>query len=322
MVPEGFGRGILRFFNGDVPALRLLFDPARRSERGLIEGLLFHAAFATAFAEAERALAAAPVPSAALREAQAGMPAPVAAAFERFLEALAAFRAEIARSDAASRTPASFAPTPPLAAEAIAGTSMRPPSSFAVSFIQAMFWALLGAMMSMLSEMVRERMTGTFERLRASPASPGEILLSSAFSTWLLMLLALGLLALLALLLGIRPADPLKLLAAAAAASLAFTGLTLLFASAGDSMQAVHGTTWAVMLPLAMVGGAMVPLFLLPAWLATLSHVSPVKWTVLALEGAYWRQMSWAELALALATLLGIGLLAALLGIRRILART
>jgi ABC-2 type transport system permease protein len=321
VVPEGFGGSILRFFNGEVPALRLLFDPARRSERGLIEGLLFHAAFATAFAEVERALFAAPSPQTALREVSAGMPAPVAAAFERFLEALAAFRAEVARSDAALRMEASFVPTLPFTAEAIAATGMRPPDGFAVSFIQAMFWALLGAMMSMLSELVRERMTGTFERLRASPASPGEILLGSALSAWLLMLLALGLLALLAFLIGIRPSDPLKLLAAAAAASFAFTGLTLLFASAGDSMQAVHGTTWAVMLPLAMVGGAMVPLFLLPSWLATLSHLSPVKWTVLALEGAYWRQMGWAELAPALATLLGIGLLAALLGIRRILAR-
>ncbi len=135
------------------------------------------------------------------------------------------------------------------------------------------------------------------------------------------MLFALGLLMLLASLIGIRPQDPLKLLAAGAAAAFAFAGLTLLFASAGESMQAVHGTTWAVMLPLAMVGGAMVPLFLLPTWLAPLSHLSPVKWSVLALEGAYWRALAWFELLPALAVLLAIGALAALIGARRILAR-
>lgn len=323
VVPEGFGRGLMRFFGDDPPPLKLLYDPARRHERGLIEGLLSAAALETAFAEAVRRIDAAPDLAAAWRAEREAMPDPLARAFDRFLEALREFRLELAASTPDGREPPSggFAAALPILSEAVAAGGRRPPSGFAVSFVQAMFWALLGAMMSMLSELVRERMTGTFERLCASPASAGEILLGSAVATWLLMLLALAFLALLALLLGIRAEDPLKLFAAAAAAAFAFTGLTLLFASAGDTMQAVHGTTWAVMLPLAMVGGAMVPLFLLPAWLAPLSHLSPVKWSVLALEGAYWRALPWTELAPALLALLAFGACAAFLGIRRILAR-
>lgn len=323
IVPEGFGAGLLRFFNGDPPPLRLLFDPARRSERGMIEGLLFGAAFVSAFGELARRMDQSPAIASAFAAELAEMPKPLAAAFARFLEALQDFRAELAARAGPGAAAEQEEPMPklPLVAEAVAGFSARPPSGFAVSFIQAMFWALLGAMMSMLSELVRERMTGAFERLRASPATAGEILLGSALASWLLMLFALGLLVLLAALIGIRPQDPLKLLAAGAAAAFAFAGLTLLFASAGESMQAVHGTTWAVMLPLAMVGGAMVPLFLLPTWLVPLSHLSPVKWSVLALEGAYWRALAWFELLPALAVLLAIGALAALIGARRILAR-
>lgn len=102
------------------------------------------------------------------------MPKPLAAAFARFLKALKDFRAELA-AEAGPGALVEQEPMSklPLVAEAVAGFSARPPSGFAVSFIQAMFWALLGAMMSMLSELVRERMTGTFERLRASPASAG-----------------------------------------------------------------------------------------------------------------------------------------------------
>ena len=60
---------------------------------------------------------------------------------------------------------------------------------------------------------------------------------------------------------------------------------------------------------MAMVGGAMVPLEVMPDWLQTLSHLSPVKWGILLLEGAIWRDYTVHELLLPAAALLGIGAL-------------
>ena len=51
----------------------------------------------------------------------------------------------------------------------------------------------------------------------------------------------------------------------------------------------------------------MPPAFML-AWLRNISHVSPVKWGILAMEGAIWREFSVAGLLLPYAVLIGIGL--------------
>ena len=45
----------------------------------------------------------------------------------------------------------------------------------------------------------------------------------------------------------------------------------------------------------------------MPPWMQTLSNVSPVKWAILALEGAIWRGFSLGEMALPCGILLGVG---------------
>jgi ABC-2 type transport system permease protein len=63
---------------------------------------------------------------------------------------------------------------------------------------------------------------------------------------------------------------------------------------------------------MAMLGGGMLPLFMMPSWLQTLATASPVAWALTAIEGAVWRGFSLAELALPLIglLLLGVGCLA------------
>ena len=58
---------------------------------------------------------------------------------------------------------------------------------------------------------------------------------------------------------------------------------------------------------MSMLGGGMVPLFVMPPWMATASNASPVKWAVLAFEGALWRGFGLAEMALPCAILLAVG---------------
>jgi len=60
----------------------------------------------------------------------------------------------------------------------------------------------------------------------------------------------------------------------------------------------------------------MIPLFVIPAWMQTVSNLSPVKWGILALEGATWRGFSAAEMALPVGVLVLAGVAGLGLGVR------
>jgi ABC-2 type transport system permease protein len=81
----------------------------------------------------------------------------------------------------------------------------------------------------------------------------------------------------------------------------------MLVAVLGKTEQSASGLGWAIMMPLTMLGGGMVPLFAMPAWMQAAGSVSPVKWAILALEGAIWRGFTPAQLALPCAVLVSVG---------------
>jgi ABC-2 type transport system permease protein len=70
------------------------------------------------------------------------------------------------------------------------------------------------------------------------------------------------------------------------------------------------------MMPLAMLGGAMIPQFFMPKWMQTIGIVSPVRWAVMAIEGGVWRQFTPAEVAMPCLILISIGLICFALGTR------
>lgn len=89
----------------------------------------------------------------------------------------------------------------------------------------------------------------------------------------------------------------------------------------GRTEQTNAGIAWGLLCMLAMIGGGMVPQFVMPAWMKQLGSISPVRWTIEALEGGIWRDYSLADAALPLAASLGfgvLGLFAGLLRLRRI----
>lgn len=109
------------------------------------------------------------------------------------------------------------------------------------------------------------------------------------------------------LLFGMRPTSFSMLALAILWGSLAFVGIMMLLSVLGKTEQAAAGATWAVLLIMAMLGGGMVPLFFMPSWMRTLGHISPVKWFILAMEGAVWRRFTAAEMVLPCAILLAVG---------------
>ncbi len=57
------------------------------------------------------------------------------------------------------------------------------------------------------------------------------------------------------------------------------------------------------------------PLAFMPGWMRNVSHLSPVKWGILAMEGAIWRDFSIAEMLLPCGILIALALTTFLLGV-------
>jgi ABC-2 type transport system permease protein len=145
-------------------------------------------------------------------------------------------------------------------------------------------------------------------RLCTAPFGPITLLAGKALACFVACLASMGvLMAFGNLLLSVRISSPWLGLLAMACTAFCFTGLMLVAAVLGRSEQAVTGAAWGVLLPMAMIGGGMIPLVAMPAWLAALSDVSPVKWGILALEGAVWRGFTLGDSALPCGILLAVG---------------
>jgi ABC-2 type transport system permease protein len=157
----------------------------------------------------------------------------------------------------------------------------------------AVLWGVLGCAASFAISLAAERQRGTLRRLRSLPISAFELLLGKALACFAACLTtALVLLGLAVLVFDVRLAHPLGLLSTVAALAACFTGIMALLSTLGSTEQAVAGTGWATLLVLGMLGGVMAPRMIMPEWLEHAGAFSPVRWGLVALEHALWRDGS------------------------------
>ncbi len=198
----------------------------------------------------------------------------------------------------------------------IAALATRPREPSEYVFPSAVLWGLMGCAACFAVSLVTERTRGTLLRLRAAPIGYTAILGGKALACFSACLLdALLLSGVGAIAFGVQFDSVAKLLLAVISAALAFVGITMALSTLGRTEQAVAGAGWATLLVMAMLGGAMVPLAFMPEWLVELSQVSPVRWGMLALEGATWRQFGWAKLLQSCSVLASIGGVGFLMGL-------
>ena len=171
-----------------------------------------------------------------------------------------------------------------------------------------MSWGVIGCCASFAVGLVQERARGTYARLRMAPNPAWTILAGKAIACFTACFGSSLLLVVFGMIFGVRVGSWLALFAALASLSFGFTGFMMLISTLGRTEQAVSGAGWAAMMPLAMIGGSMVPQMVMPAWLLKISNFSPIKWLILAVEGALWREFSAADMLLPCAILLGVGL--------------
>jgi ABC-2 type transport system permease protein len=322
MLRPGFGQSF-GFGGGDSSGIELGLDPSRKAEAGYLEGLVTQAIFTSMegqftaggsgraqIQEALRSVEADTSDTPAQRRERAR----IFTSLEQLMTAIDSSRARGPSASGDSASKSGFA-GPNIRTVSVAQEDQGPRNAYEITFPASMMWALIGVCMSFAISIVHERLTGTFLRLRLAPISRVQILLGKGLGAFLASLGATALLLLLASrVFHVRLSNPAELLAAILAASFCFTGLMMLIAVLGRTLQAVSGAGWAILLVMSMTGGGMIPLIAMPSWMRTVSHFSPVKWGVLAVEGAIWRGFSWGEMALPLGILLGVGATAFTIG--------
>ncbi|MEY4581038.1 MAG: hypothetical protein RL701_5741, partial [Pseudomonadota bacterium] len=201
------------------------------------------------------------------------------------------------------------------------GVNSLPRTGYELVLPAMLIWGLLGCAATFAVSLVSERSTGTLLRLRAAPISRAAILGGKSLACAVACLVDTLLLSLLArFVFDVRIDDLTKYTVTLLACTACFTGLTTVLCTTGKTEQAVSGAGWATLLVFAMIGGAMVPVSIMPKWLVVLSEVSPVKWGIWALEGATWRDLTWLELARPLALLMTFGVVSFVAGISILIA--
>lgn len=224
---------------------------------------------------------------------------------------------ETAFRAAAERGGATAPRGPEIETRPVVRAASRPRSPFEVTFPSAVLWAVLGCCAGFALSIVRERTAGTWLRLRVSPISRLEILFGKGLACFLASCgVTTALLLFAAAVLGVRLANPPLLALGIASVGLCFAGMMMLVCTIGRTEQSVAGAGWAVFTVMAMVGGGMVPLIAMPAWMLRVSDLSPVKWGILALEGAIWRDFSAAEMARPCLVLIAVGAACFAAGVR------
>jgi ABC-2 type transport system permease protein len=317
-IPAGFGEARRRMFWGEPPKLEVGLDPSRHAESAMLQGLL-----TKYLMEGMQELFSNP---ASMRERIQGWLAdlesaqdmdPVARGTLRFffsaMDRLMQDMPRIAGTDGSGPRwqPAIF--------ESVSVTRQRrgPKNAYEVSFPQGMIWGVLGSAAGFGISLVTERSKGTLIRLRMAPISPVQILAGKAAACFTTILfLQMVLIGIGWSVFGVKPHSPLLLLLAFICVAVAFVGIMMLLSVLGKTEQAAGGIGWAILTCMAMLGGGMIPQFFMPAWLKGISHVSPVKWAIQAMDGAIWRQFSFTEMLGPLVVLIAVGVVCFVVGTR------
>ncbi len=316
VIEPGFGEASGRVFYGPSRQVEVGVDPSRQAEAGMLQGLLVKYAMEDVQQLFTNPTASREMVQEALSDLRGSGGAPELAPVERFLGELDTFLAAPQASTAAPGQPAGWTPL------VVTTTDVRrertgPANAFEVTFPQGVMWGLIGCVMSFAISLVTERVHGTLTRLRMAPLSYTGILGGKAVACLAAMIvLQIVLFALGAVVFGIRPHSWAALVAIGLSSAVGFVGFMMLIAGIGRTEQGTSGAGWAMLMPMTLFGGGMMPQFIMPAWMTTVGALSPVTWVIRGMEGAIWRGFSATEMLLPCGILLAFGGLCFALGVR------
>ncbi|MBI5564706.1 MAG: ABC transporter permease [Chloroflexi bacterium] len=156
-------------------------------------------------------------------------------------------------------------------------------------------WTLFGVFFIaqlVATSILEEKKVGSFRRLLAAPMSRATLLLGKLLPYLIINLIQIALMFAVGVFLlpltGLPRLElgqhPESLILVSVCASLAANGLGLLLAAVGKTVEQVGGLSSLLVVTMAAVGGVMVPRFVMPEFMQTLSLVSPHAWALSAYQ--------------------------------------
>jgi len=306
VIPNGFE---LRagLWGGETVEFELHFDPAHHAEAALLDGVLREAVLALLqedLADAEKLRAAVEGAELGVRF-DTELSAVERAKLEKFLGHAAEYLRDADPQVLQRRTARAPLHVKSMAIARAPGLSAH---SFEITFPVGMVWGMLGCVATFAVALARERTTRTLQRLRLAPLSATQVLAGKGLACLAACLATMGALIFVGhVFFGVRMVDPAGLALAVFCNAACFAGLMSGIGTLGRTEQATAGAGWAILLLLALFGGAMMPQYLMPGWAQNLGQLSPVQWGIRALEGALWRGFALQDLVPLCAGLLLAG---------------
>lgn len=317
LLPEGFGEAKRQMF-GKSPVVEIGLDPSRIAESGVLQGVLLaqlYKGMKDVMTDPDKLDAQIDASMKEIRNAK-DMDPMSRATLTAFMPALRAFVRNMPKAENGGMQGGGF-PEPKVKKIDIMRDEVKPANSFEISFPQGCIWGIMGCAAGFGITLVVERTRGTLVRLRMAPINRWQILAGKGLAC-LITTLTVGvtLFLIAAIVFNVRPSSYGALAAALICVAICFVGIMMLLSVLGKTEQSAGGIGWAILVLMAMIGGGMIPLAFMPEWLQTFSDISPVKWSILAMEGAVWRDFSAAEMFTPCAVLVGIGVLSFAVGLR------
>lgn len=312
---KGFGDGFEALFSSEDPKLEIASDPSRKMESGYLQGLLAEAQFealSEKFGNRQWIKDQVTLWREEIENASA-LDADQADLYLSFIDSFNTLLTDVNDENFGAGFDGDILNFSKLD---VSREYEGPITTFQIIFPQAMLWGILGCTATFAISIVKERANGTFARLRIGPLGRTHILAGKGMAcfvtgTFIMCILSIGAKAIFKM-----PLDNLLLFIPAAVCTLlCFVGLMMFICTLGRTEQSAGGAGWAIIMIMAMIGGGMVPLAFMPSWLRPFSHISPVKWSIFALEGAIWRNFNALEMISPCLVLLAIGFTSFLLGV-------
>jgi ABC-2 type transport system permease protein len=160
--------------------------------------------------------------------------------------------------------------------------------------------------LTLASSFLQEKKDGTFQRILAAPLSKTSLLIGKLLPYYLVNLVQIGLMfsigvVVFGIKLGNLPALVIISFALAAAAN----GLGLLVAALGKTEAQVNGLSVLLAITLSALGGMMVPTFIMPDLMKTLSLFTPHAWALAGYHDIIIRGLGTKDVLTEMAVLLG-----------------
>jgi len=135
--------------------------------------------------------------------------------------------------------------------------------------------------LTLASSFLQEKKDGTFQRILAAPLSKGALLIGKLLPYYLVNLIQIALMFSVGVIVfGMKLGNPLALVMVSLALAAAANGLGLLVAALGKTEGQVNGLSVLLAITLSALGGMMVPTFIMPGLMKSLSLFTPHAWAL------------------------------------------